>query len=153
MAIPLVNNNYILEKFRGKGGWTYAEIHEIVQDKSKPFGWVKVRAYIDDIEIRHCKLMPMGNGRLFLPVKAEIRNKIGKQAGDTVRVILFTDTASVNIPEEFQLCLASSPHAQTVFAALSDLKKDEMIEHIYSAKTEEIKVQRIVELLQLLEKT
>ncbi|HRE58041.1 MAG TPA: DUF1905 domain-containing protein, partial [Candidatus Kapabacteria bacterium] len=47
---PLVDNTYILEKFPGKGGWTYAEIHEIVQDKSKPFGWVTVRAYIDDIE-------------------------------------------------------------------------------------------------------
>ncbi|MFN9340424.1 MAG: DUF1905 domain-containing protein, partial [Candidatus Kapaibacterium sp.] len=60
MSVPLVNNEYVLQKFPGKGGWTYAEIHEIVQDKSKPFGWVTVRAYIDDIEIRHCKLMPMG---------------------------------------------------------------------------------------------
>lgn len=149
---PLVDNTYILEKFPGKGGWTYAEIHEIVQDKSKPFGWVTVQAYIDDIEIRHCKLMPMGNGRLFLPVKAEIRHKIGKQAGDTVRVILFADTVSVYIPEELHLCLASSPQAQRAFTALSELKKDEIIEHIYSAKTEEIKVQRIVELLQSLEK-
>ena len=29
---PLVNREYLLEKFPGKGGWTYALIPEILQD-------------------------------------------------------------------------------------------------------------------------
>ena len=74
----LVDNVYVLEKFPGKGGWTFARIPEISQDKKQPFGWKKVRGTIDGYEIRKYHLMPMGNGLLFLPVKAEIRKKIGK---------------------------------------------------------------------------
>jgi hypothetical protein len=47
MGIPLVNKKYLLEKFKGKGGWTFAQIPEILQDKHSPFGWVRVRRTID----------------------------------------------------------------------------------------------------------
>ena len=75
---PLVDQDYLLQKMEGKGGWTYAAIPEIVQDKHAYFGWIKVRGTIDDYEIANYHLMPMGNGQLFLSVKAEIRKKIGK---------------------------------------------------------------------------
>ena len=74
--IPLVNAEYLLKKHPGKGGWTYAEIPEILQNKKNPFGWVKVRGNIDGFELKQYKLMPMGNNQLFLPVKAEIRKKV-----------------------------------------------------------------------------
>ena len=85
---PLVNKKYLLEKYPGKGGWTYARIPEILQDKNTPFGWVKVMGSIDGYEIKNYHLMPMGNGQLFLPVKAAIRKKIGKETGDWVQVVL-----------------------------------------------------------------
>lgn len=78
----LVNKNYLLEKFSGKGGWTFAVIPEVAQDKHAPFGWVKVKGFIDDVEIYNYRLQPMGNGKLFLPVKAAIRKAIKKEAGD-----------------------------------------------------------------------
>jgi hypothetical protein len=65
----------VLEKIPGKGGWTYVVINEIAPDKRAKFGWVKVRGSIDDYELNQYKLMPMGNGKLFLPVRAEIRKK------------------------------------------------------------------------------
>ncbi len=77
---PLVNNTYFLKKFPGKGGWTYASIPEVLQDKSSPFGWVKVCGFIDGIEFKQFKLMPMGNGTLFFPVNAELRKKIKKRS-------------------------------------------------------------------------
>jgi len=46
----LVNNTYLLKKFPGKGGWTYASIPEVLQDKKVPFGWVKVCGTIDLLE-------------------------------------------------------------------------------------------------------
>lgn len=49
---PLVNKKYKLEKFPGKGGSTFARIPEVLQDKSKRFGWVKVRGSIDGYEIK-----------------------------------------------------------------------------------------------------
>ena len=76
---PLVDREYLLEKFPGKGGWTYAQIPEILQNKQSAFGWVRVRGTIDNFEIKNYNLMPMGNGKLFLPVKAEIRKKIKKR--------------------------------------------------------------------------
>ena len=36
--VPLVNRKFLLEKYPGKGGWTYAAIPEILQNKNNPFG-------------------------------------------------------------------------------------------------------------------
>ncbi len=44
---PLVNQSYLLQKFPGKGGWVYAAIPEVLQNKNNPFGWVKVKGSID----------------------------------------------------------------------------------------------------------
>lgn len=78
MLKPVVDKTYLLEKIQGKGGWTYAEIPEIRPDKHSHFGWVKVKGSIDNFEINQYNLQPLGNGNLFLPVKAAIRKKIGK---------------------------------------------------------------------------
>ena len=52
-----INKQYLLKKFPGKGGWTYAEIPEIKSKRKSPFGWVKVKGFIEDVEINHYKLM------------------------------------------------------------------------------------------------
>ena len=149
---PLVNKSYLLEKYPGKGGWTYAAIPEVVQDKQAPFGWVKVKGKIDNFELKNYKLMPMGNGKLFLPVKAEIRKKIKKQAGDWVEVVLYADNSPTEIPEELRLCLMEEPSAYKAFLSYTDGKQKEWIDWIYSAKTDERKVARIAEILNLLAK-
>jgi len=149
---PLVNKKYLLEKYPGKGGWTYASIPEVLQDKHSPFGWVKVKGQIDNIEIKNYKLMPMGNGRLFLPVKADIRKKIGKKEGDWVNVVLYADNTPTEIPKEFLLCLIDDPTAHKTFLSYSDGQKKEFIDWIYSAKTDDTKVERITETLRKLAK-
>ena len=140
---PIVNKKYILEKFQGKGGWTFARIPEIPQDKKAHFGWVKVRGTIDGYEIRKYHLMPMGNGKLFLPVKAEIRKKIKKDVGDYVHVILYPDNEPLEVPEEMVLCLQDEPAAWKFFNTLSESERNFYIEYIYSAKKEETKIDRL----------
>lgn len=140
----LVDKEYLLEKYPGKGGWTFARIPEIKQDKHSHFGWVKVRGTIDGFEIRKYHLMPMGDGNLFLPVKAEIRKKIKKEAGDFVRVILFPDNEPLEIPLEMSLCLQDEPKAFEFFKTLSESEQKFYIQWIYSAKKEETKVERLV---------
>ncbi len=140
---PLVNKKYILERFQGKGGWTYARIPEILPAKNAHFGWVKVRGTIDGFEIRKYHLMPMGNGKLFLPVKSEIRKKINKHEGDYVHVILFPDEEPLEIPEEMLLCLKDEPKALTFFNSLTESEQKFYIQWIYSAKKEETKVNRL----------
>ena len=149
---PIVNNTYLLEKYPGKGGWTYAAIPEVLQDKKSPFGWVRVKGSIDDFEIKNHKLMPMGNGKVFLPVKASIRKKIGKEEGDYVRVVLFSDNSPTEIPEELLDCLKEDPVSYRTFLNYTDGQQKEFIDWIYSAKTDNTKVGRIAETLKMLAK-
>ncbi len=149
---PLVNKKYLLEKYPGKGGWTYAAIPEVLQSKHSPFGWVKVKGYIDDYEIKNYKLMPMSNGRLFLPIKADIRKKIGKKDGDWVIVVLYADNTPIEIPEEFLDYLKEDSIAHKSFMTYTDGQQKEFIDWIYSAKTDDTKVVRIAETLNKLVK-
>ncbi|MGQ0827989.1 MAG: DUF1905 domain-containing protein [Bacteroidota bacterium] len=143
MKKPLVNKKYRLEKYPGKGGWTFARIPEILRDKKKPFGFVKVKGSIDGFEIKKYHLMPMGKGLLFLPVKAEIRKKIKKGEGDYVQVILYPDNDPLEIPEEMLLCLQDEPDALRFFNSLSESERKFYIQWVYSAKKEETKINRL----------
>jgi hypothetical protein len=75
-----------LRKSPNKGGWTYV----VWPDSVKFFGTggaVKVSGRIDGHPF-HSSFMAMGDGKHMLPVKADIREAIGKDVGDAVTVIL-----------------------------------------------------------------
>lgn len=149
MVKPLVNKKYKLQKFPGKGGWTYAIIPEIPQDKKAPFGWVKVKGSIDDYTFNDYRLMPMGNGHLFLPVKAAVRKKIGKQAGDFIQIVLFLDESELQIPQELIICLADEPLAHAKFIKLKETVQREYIQWIAASKKEETRVERIASVINM----
>lgn len=150
---PLINQKIVLEKFPGKGGWTYAPLPTITSTQKNPFGWVKVRGSIDDYEIKQYKLMPMGDKRLFLPVKAAIRKKIKKEAGDWVKVVLFLDESELEIPTEIMTCFAlESPKLLATFLSFTEGERKAYIDWIYSAKMDDTKVNRILEMMRKLEK-
>ena len=151
--IPLVNEDYLLLKFPGKGGWTYAEIPEILQSKNNPFGWVTVKGSIDNYPLKQYKLMPMGNGKLFLPVKAAIRKIIGKQSGDYVHIILYADSSSLEIPEEIVACFKNEPkNLIDTFLAFKQSEQKAYLDWIYEAKTEDTKANRIASMMTRLQK-
>ena len=150
MEKPLIDKSYKLEKFPGKGGWTYARITEIAKDTQKPFGWVKVKGTIDGYSISKYHLMPMGNGLLFLPVKAEIRKKIKKHAGDEVHVILYADNDAWIVPDEWIECLQDEPMAHSFFTKLSESEQKYYVHWIYGAKKEETKVNRMAKAINML---
>lgn len=143
MEAPLVDKKYLLEKFQGKGGWTFAVIPDVLPDKHAHFGWVRVKGSIDTVKIKSYHLMPMGNGQLFLPVKAAIRKAIGKKEGDWVHVVLYPDKAPTEIPEELLNCLKDEPAAYEAFLRQSHGEQKACIEWIYSAKKEDTRIERI----------
>jgi len=148
---PLIDQKFVLEKFPGKGGWTYARIPEVIQNKNNPFGWVTVKGFIDNYELNQYKLMPLGNGKLFLPVKAEIRKFIGKYEGDTVHVKLFADNSETIIPEEIILCLENeSNELYENFIALTNSERKAYIDWIYAARKAETRAKRIAKMMQKL---
>jgi len=49
---------------------------------------VRVDATVDDILVSDMGLMPTGTGELMLSLSAVLRKKLGKNVGDTVRVVL-----------------------------------------------------------------
>jgi len=151
MEKPLVDKDYLLQKFEGKGGWTYAEIPEIPMPKTS-FGMLKVRGKIDSHEFSNVRLMPLGNGHLLLAVKSEIRKKIKKQAGDTVHIVLYEDNIPTEIPEELILCMQYEEGILEKFKVYSDAEKNAFINWIYSAKTEQTKAARIAKTMIMIQK-
>lgn len=129
----LVKKNSVLKKFNGKGGWTYTELNEVKPNKNNPFGWVQVCGCIDDVEIKQYKLMPLGNGKLFLPVKAAIRKQIKKEAGDKVYIELYLDESTLEIPIQFIECLKDEPIAYRFFLGLKEIEQQKWVKYIYAS--------------------
>ena len=154
MEKPLVNKKYLLEKYPGKGGWTYTLISGIPATLRSRGGMVKVKGFVDDFEIKCYNLFPTKSKptTYFFPVKADIRKKIGKQEGDYVQIILYADNNPTEIPVELMLCLLDNPIAHKKLLSYSDGEQKAFINWIYSAKTDHTKVERIAKTLENLEK-
>jgi hypothetical protein len=146
MEKPLVNKKYTLQRMPGKGGWTFIVIKEITPDMRGARGMVQVKGLIDDTyELKSFNLMPMANGCMFMPVKAEIRKLLKKGEGDQVKLVLYADADPLDIPPDLLECLRDEPVAHKKFFAFPESEQKQYIDWIYGAKKEETRIERMAE--------
>ena len=142
-----INREALIEKFPGKGGWTYIIISEISPDYRNHFGQVKISGYIDNYLLENIVLMPLGNGQLFLSLNATLRKQLNKAAGDTVQLKLTLAKPTLIQEKDFIEILADEPSALRYYQQLPEQEKQRHISWINETKNQELQIERIAQLI------
>lgn len=130
-----------------KTGWRYIEIPADIAQKLKSNNKkaFRVRGMLDSFAIEGFALMPMGDGKFIMPIKAEIRKSIRKEAGAMLTVKLEEHKDfKVLVPADLQDCFDFDPEAETQFNSLAMSHRNYFIKWIESAKTNETRAKRII---------
>lgn len=111
---------------------------------------VKVIATFDGVEYRG-SIVYMGNCYM-IGITQEIRKKIGKDFGDTIRVTLEKDEEErkIELPTDFMEAMKQKPEALKTYEGLSYTGKKEYVTWITDAKKEETRKNRIEKAVMLL---
>jgi hypothetical protein len=147
----LIEGEFYLEKFTGKGGWTFVRLPLVGLGSKNHFGMLKVSGSIDSFIFENKTLMPMGDGFLFLPVSKEIRSKIKKTAGEKVILHLFRNEIPNQLTDELRDCLLDDGGKLELYLNLPIEEQRNWLEMIYRTDSEEQKAEHIVRLLKFLE--
>jgi hypothetical protein len=99
----------------GVGTWTFAPIPADVSHHADLRAKMRVRGSIDGVPLRSSLMA--GTGELFIVIAKELRDKIGKQAGDVVKMTLGPDTSNnmVKVPTDLKKALSANAKAKTLF--------------------------------------
>lgn len=97
-------------------------------------------------------LVRMGTDCHIVPILKSIREKLGKEIGDSVDVEVFLDEEPrlVDVPQDVQMALEENPKAKEKFSSLSFSHQREYILWINDAKKEETRMRRIGKFIALL---
>lgn len=135
----------------GVGTWTFAPIPKLISVKAALRSHQRVKGTIDGVPFSS-SLMPRGGGSFFLVVNQELRDKIGKRAGNAVGVTMELDMRPVVVPVPLALkrALSNDSSARTMFDKLAPSHRKAYALWIASAKREVTREQRVAKALRRL---
>lgn len=145
----------LLQRFGPKGektGWTYIEISDDVTGTLRPGQKTsfRVRGTLDALVIKQIALIPMGEAggtgcSFIMPINANMRRALRKEAGASVLVSLNVDTDPISLSADLMTCLADDPTALDFFNTLPQGHRNYFSNWIESAKTDATKTKRIAQ--------
>jgi len=153
----MVQFSTIIKKFKQQGektGWTYIEITAAIAEKLKPNNKrsFRVKGSLDDYLFEGLALIPMGEGNFILALKADIRKKIRKQKGASLKVLIEADNNPVKLNAALMECLADEPESLSFFDSLAPGHRKYFSNWIEAAKTDATKTKRIAQTINALSK-
>jgi hypothetical protein len=147
---PFLKGSFILQKYPGKGGWTYLSLPKQEDLPKTPFGTRYVKGKIDQVGILGLSIWSTKSGSLFFPVKAALRKELGKKEGDTVTITLYHDNNELVVPKEFRMLLKEEPLAAKKFRSLTPGRQRELVNWVEKAKGMETRINRMAQVLKTL---
>ncbi len=134
----------ILENPEQKIDMAYVSIPFNVEKEYGTRGQVKVKATFDGHPYRGV-MANMGTGCHLILVRKDVREAIGKKAGDRVAVTIEKDEEEriVELSEELKRVLSKNAKAYSIFNTLSYTNRKEYAVWVKSAKRDETKINRL----------
>ena len=153
MNFIVENETLEIQYIPGNGAWTYQLIIPNTKNIKGKWGDLKVSGKIDNFEIKNKNLGPMKNAEKKMALNSEIRNSIGKGAGDFVNVTLFLENQNEEKTNENEMIFECFKDAEvlSIFNKLKIDEQNEIILSINSTATENQKVEKIVKFIAKLE--
>ena len=143
----LVDGKFVMQKYPGKGGWTYIKIPAFGENKKTWFAAQKVNVIIDGHQYDNTSIWKTKDGNYFLPVKAAIRKTIAKEEGEVVHITLSKTPEVLESDEEIIICLKEDPAALKKWNKLPAEEKKRLTGWIINAPSEDLKVNRMASLM------
>jgi hypothetical protein len=142
----------IIEKFGRKGektGWTYIAVPLDIAENLNPGSKksFRVKGYLDETAINGISLIPMGEGNYILPLKSDLRKRMGKKTGAEIFVQLEKDETEYELNRDLMLCLQDDAEALAFFTSLPSSHQNYFSKYVDAAKTPETKEKRIVRIV------
>jgi hypothetical protein len=149
MNFIVENEKLEIQYIPGNGAWTYQLIIPNTKNIKGKWGDLKVSGKIDNFEIKNKNLGPMKNSDKKMALNSEIRNSIGKGAGDFVNVTLFLENQNEEKTNENEIIFECFKDAEvlSIFNRLKIDEQNEIIQSINATVSENQKVEKIVKFI------
>jgi bifunctional DNA-binding transcriptional regulator/antitoxin component of YhaV-PrlF toxin-antitoxin module len=141
--VPETHFRSRLVRPEGVGTWTFALVSATAVREGALRARMRVRGTVDGAPFRS-SLMPRGGGTLFIVVPRELRERIGKTAGQSVEVALAPETQVLvlRVPPDLRQALGSD---RAKFDRLAPSHRKAFLQWIADAKHSDTRVRRVAQ--------